>query len=61
MSREAARSQEPFGEPVTDMAAKAGTSGPRVAAELVRGVSELQALPEVAWKVRNIAANPKGT
>jgi HD-like signal output (HDOD) protein len=61
VSREATSSQEPFSEPVTDMAVTAGTSAPRAAAELVRGVSELQALPEVAWKVRNIAADPKGT
>jgi HD-like signal output (HDOD) protein len=61
VSREASRAQEPICGPVADMAAVAGTSAPRAAADLVRGVSELQALPEVAWKVRNIAADPKGT
>lgn len=60
MSREAISGQEPVCGPVADVAA-AGTSAPKAAADLVRGVSELQALPEVAWKVRSIAGDPKGT
>jgi HD-like signal output (HDOD) protein len=61
VSQDTSREDESFSGSGTDTAAVAGTATADVAAELVRGVSVLQALPEVARKVRNIAADPKGT
>jgi len=50
--------QPPNASPTATIGA---TSVPVAAAELIRGVSEIRALPEVAQKVRDIAADPKGT
>ncbi|UCG34349.1 MAG: HDOD domain-containing protein [Phycisphaerales bacterium] len=61
MSSEVTKAQDLPCEPETRGATVPGNFAPTVAVDLVRGVSALQALPEVAQKVRDIAADPQGT
>ena len=61
MSNLACIPNPPTDPPADGLATVAGTTVPKAAAEVAHGISELRALPEVAQKVRDIAADPQGT